>query len=146
MNWLLLFAWLFSASTVAPAAGAAAEVATLELRIENIASHQGTIWVGIYESEDDFLNRERARLIHRSVRHMGSTQVLIDGLTINKRYAVAVFHDVNDNGDLDTNWLGLPAEPYALSRPLQSWFRAPRFEEMSFVFRPEHGLLPLRLR
>lgn len=146
MQWLSLLFALCLLSAARPGDCESMEIGVLEVRIDNIISPGGTIWVGIYESDDDFLNRDRARLVHRSVHRTGSTLIRIDGLTVNKRYAVAVFHDVNNNGELDTNWLGLPAEPYALSRPLQSWFRAPRFEEMSFVFRPEKGLLPLRLR
>ena len=146
MTRLSLLFPLFLLSAARRGDGGRAEIGVLEVRIDNIVSRQGTIWLGVYESEDDFLNRDRARLVHQSVHQTGSTFIRIDGLTVDKRYAIAVFHDINDNGELDTNWLGLPAEPYALSRPLRSWFRVPRFDEMSFVFRPEKGLLPLRLR
>ncbi len=131
--------------TPAPPEGVG-ETATLVLRIENVQQAGGTLWAGIYESEEDFLNREKARLVHVPVSRTGTMDLRIDALTVGKRYAIAVFHDRNDNGELDTNLFGLPAEPYALSRPLQSWFRKPRFGEMSFVFRPEQGLPPLRLR
>ncbi len=30
-------------------------------------------------------------------------------------YAVAVFHDLNGNGRLDRNFIGLPSEPYGFS-------------------------------
>ncbi|THH37734.1 DUF2141 domain-containing protein [Neolewinella litorea] len=140
---LILFLLFFGTATTPPGGG---ERATLVLQIDNIRSDQGSLWVGIYESENDFLDRHRARLVQQPVRAAGSARLAIDELRVGKAYAIAVFHDVNDNGELDTNFLGLPAEPYALSRPLQSWFRKPRFEEMSFVFRPEVGLPPLELR
>ncbi|NJB86864.1 uncharacterized protein (DUF2141 family) [Lewinella marina] len=143
MRSLLLVLSLFFLA-VAPPGGSPA--ATLVLEVANIRSSQGSLWVGIYESEEDFLNRERARLVRHPVRSTGSTRLAIDGLRVGKRYAIAVFHDENDNGELDTNLLGLPAEPYALSRPLQSWLRKPRFDEMCFVFSPDRALPPLRLR
>jgi uncharacterized protein (DUF2141 family) len=31
------------------------------------------------------------------------------------RYAIAVFHDLNGNGKLDRNFIGLPQEPYGFS-------------------------------
>ena len=114
--------------------------------VENIQVEAGTLWLGIYASEDDFLDRSKARLVHVPVSGVGSVDVRVDHLTVGKRYAIAVFQDENDNGELDTNFLGLPAEPYALSRPLRSWFRMPRFREMSFIFDPQRGLPPLRLR
>ncbi|WP_116106285.1 DUF2141 domain-containing protein [Lewinella sp. IMCC34191] len=146
MKWILCLMPFLTLPPAPVTFGARPDKGTLDVRIENIVTNAGTLWIGVYESEDDFLDRERARLIHQPVRHVGEAQVRIDNLTVNKRYAIAVFQDVNDNGDLDTNWLGLPAEPYALSRPLQSWFRAPRFEEMSFVFHPGEELPPMRLR
>ncbi|WP_116127735.1 DUF2141 domain-containing protein [Lewinella sp. IMCC34183] len=143
MKGLLLLLYLFLPAAAPPADP---EVATLVLRVENLQPSTGTLWVGIYRSADDFLDREKARLVHLPVGGSGTMRVPIDGLLVGHRYAIAVFQDTNDNGELDTNFLGLPAEPYALSRPLKSWFRMPRFREMSFVFDPQRGLPPLRLR
>ncbi|MBB4079635.1 uncharacterized protein (DUF2141 family) [Lewinella aquimaris] len=118
---------------------------TLVLRVDHIEEAVGSLWIGIYESEDDFLDRDKARLVRHTVTTTGCERVDIDKLTVGKRYAIAVFHDLNDNGELDTNFLGLPAEPWALSQSLRSWFRRPRFGEMSFVFDPDVGLPPLVL-
>ncbi len=142
MNVLLFLLTMFAAP--APPAGGDS-VATLVLQVDNIELGQGTLWVGIYESPADFLNRDKCRLEQRKVTGTGRNEVRIDGLVVGRTYAIAVFQDANDNGELDTNFLGLPAEPWAMSRPLRSWFRKPRFEEMSFVFRPEEGLPPLYL-
>ncbi len=140
---LLLLLSLLSAPLVP--ADRDGDLGTLVLRVDNIAAERGTLWVGIYESPADFLDREKARLVYHKVTGTGREEVPIPGLVVGKTYAIAVFQDENDNGELDTNLLGLPAEPWATSRPLRSWFRKPRFEEMSFVFRPEQGLPPLIL-
>ena len=47
----------------------------------------------------------------------------------NHTYAVAVFHDINDNGILDKNVLGIPLEPYGFSRNARARFSAPPFED-----------------
>ena len=47
-------------------------------------------------------------------------------------YAVKVFHDVNDNGVLDTNWIGIPKEPYGFSNDAMGTFGPPSFEQASF--------------
>lgn len=118
----------------------------MTLNIENITASSGTLWIGVYESEEDFLDRDKARLVYHRVTGKGDQSVYIDKLLPGKTYALGVFHDENDNGELDTNMLGLPTEPWAFSRPLQSWLRKPRFKEMSFVFTPSRGLPSLRLR
>lgn len=47
-------------------------------------------------------------------------------------YAVKVFHDVNDNGVLDTNWMGIPKEPYGFSNDAMGTFGPPSFQQASF--------------
>lgn len=44
-------------------------------------------------------------------------------------YAVAVGHDLNGNHRTDTNWLGIPTEPWGVSNNVRPTLRAPRFEE-----------------
>jgi uncharacterized protein (DUF2141 family) len=123
----------------APATGA------LALAITNVRQASGTIWVGVYEAKD-FLDREKARLVACRVNAAGMITVDIDGLVEGKEYALGLFHDLNDNGELDTNWLGLPAEPWAFSGRLRSKLRLPHFGEVSFVYRRDTRQQLLRLR
>ena len=44
-------------------------------------------------------------------------------------YAVAIFHDINNNGLLDKNALGIPVEPYGFSRNARARFSAPPFND-----------------
>jgi uncharacterized protein (DUF2141 family) len=45
------------------------------------------------------------------------------------RFAVAVFHDENDNDELDANVLGIPTEGYGFSRDARGMFGPPSFAE-----------------
>ncbi len=105
---------------------------TVRVKVDNVTSAQGTIWVGVYESPDDFLDRDKARLVAVRVNTTGSAMIDISGMVVGKEYALGIFHDLNDNGELDTNWLGLPAEPWGFSGRLRSLFRLPRFQEVAF--------------
>jgi uncharacterized protein (DUF2141 family) len=44
-------------------------------------------------------------------------------------YAVAVVHDLNRNGKVDTNLFGIPTEPWGVSNGVRPTLRAPRFDE-----------------
>ncbi len=48
-------------------------------------------------------------------------------------YAAAVHHDANANGKVDTNFLGIPREGYAVSNDPRPRFRPPRFSEAQVV-------------
>lgn len=155
MSRLTFILLVWSAATLLPAGAAywgsgsaAAEPAngSLYVSIDNVKLPAGTIWVGIYESEEDFLDREKARLVAAKVSTTGLAIIEIPDLVYGKTYALGIFHDENDNGEFDTNFLGLPAEPWAFSGTLKSRFRLPSFDEVSFTFDRTTPRQVLRLR
>ena len=60
-------------------------------------------------------------------------------------YAITCFHDINGNGELDTNLFGIPTEPYGVSNNVRPKFRAPRWDETRFEWKPETGSIQIRL-
>jgi uncharacterized protein (DUF2141 family) len=48
-----------------------------------------------------------------------------------------LFHDANENGELDTNFLGLPKEAYAFSNNAKVTFGPPKFEKAMFEFKED---------
>ncbi len=47
-------------------------------------------------------------------------------------YGIAVFHDLNENQELDANMLGIPTEAYGFSNNARGTFGPPGFEAISF--------------
>ena len=50
------------------------------------------------------------------------------------KYAISIFHDVNDNEELDANFIGIPKEPYGFSNNPKSSFGPPGFDAAAFEF------------
>ena len=75
----------------------------------------------------------------------GTAQVTIDRLTPGQ-YAVTVYHDANDNGRFDKNWIGLPQEAWGVSNNVRPRLRAPRFEEAAFELGPGRHLIAIELK
>jgi uncharacterized protein (DUF2141 family) len=155
MKRFLLLLLCLSLATVLPAVTAYWAVDSVEeepmkgnlyFSVDNVREAEGTIWVGVYESADDFLDREKARLVAVKVTDTGRAMIEIPDMVFGKKYALGIFHDKNDNGEFDTNFFGLPSEPWAFSGTLKSRFRLPKFEEVSFTFRHQAPLKVLRLR
>ncbi len=48
-------------------------------------------------------------------------------------YAIKVFHDEDQDGELDKNFLGMPTESYGFSNNARGSFGPPDFEEAKFV-------------
>jgi uncharacterized protein (DUF2141 family) len=90
----------------------AAQAASLDLEVTGIVSAEGRLMVALFPSEERFRgNPLEARSLEA---RPGSQRLRFDDLPAG-RYAVAVFHDRNGNGVLDTNLLGVPTEPAAFS-------------------------------
>jgi len=49
------------------------------------------------------------------------------------QYAVRLFHDVNGNGQFDTNPFGIPTEPFAFSNNARGRFGPATWEEAVFT-------------
>ena len=49
-------------------------------------------------------------------------------------HALAVIHDANMNGKLDTNWLGVQKEGYGFSNDVKAVRGAPSFSDASFLY------------
>lgn len=50
-------------------------------------------------------------------------------------YAIVAFHDENDNGDIDKNFLGIPTESWCTSRNARAIFGPPSFGAAKFLSR-----------
>ena len=61
-------------------------------------------------------------------------------------YALAVIHDENMNGKLDSNWLGIPTEGYGFLNEAKGILGAPSFSRASFPYDGRNLDLTLTLR
>ena len=60
-------------------------------------------------------------------------------------YAIAAFQDVNENGVLDKNALGIPTEPYGFSNDARGWFGPPSWQAARFHLGAADGAVTLTL-
>lgn len=114
---------------------------TLQVPISTLRSGRGDVFVAVYE-RGSWLIPGRFKRYRTAPAAAGTVQVTIPDLPPGQ-YALAVFHDENDNGRVDTNWAGLPVEGFGFSRvtPL----RVPSFDETSFDTRSERTV-PVTIR
>ncbi len=61
-------------------------------------------------------------------------------------YAVAVYHDDNDSGALDTNLLGMPKKAYGFSNNPRHLMRAAHFDEARFELPKDGATISISLR
>ncbi|MBK6620273.1 MAG: DUF2141 domain-containing protein [Saprospirales bacterium] len=102
--------------------------ATLQLEISNIRETKGKIRVGLFKDGDGFPDQGKVLWSKGFDPQTGKISVQIPDLLFGD-YAIAVFHDLNGNGKLDRNMLGIPSEPYGFSGKASGKWSAPVFED-----------------
>ena len=106
----------------------------MPVQITGIEQAKGQLLITVYRTAADFMQVEKA--VYKAaypVGQSGAVSVNIQQLPAGE-YAIACFHDLNGNGILDKNLVGIPVEPYGFSQGARPRFRAPTWEEARFYF------------
>jgi uncharacterized protein (DUF2141 family) len=128
-----------------------------ELRVAIQASSEGTLMVGLYDSEEHFRSaianaanvgvlNDRTRLVGIAMRAIVGTQSVVFTNLKPGTYAVIVFHDANDNGKLDENWLGVPTEGYGFSNDAEGFLGAPSFKNAAVMIESHDRAIAITLK
>lgn len=99
---------------------------TLRVTITNIKETVGNVRVGLFDNAEKFLKEARDGKIVKASAH--EITVAFDNLESGD-YAVSVIHDKNENGELDSNFIGIPNEPYGFSNNAMGSFGPPSFDK-----------------
>ncbi len=111
----------------------------LTVTVKNVQSNDGKVSVAVYDTEESFLKFDKVFKAESAPSQKGSTEVVLKGLP-KGRYALAVFHDENDNDELDTNMLGIPKEPLGFSKGKMKTFGPPSFDECAFELTSDQSI------
>jgi len=115
---------------------------SLTLTIENIRSDVGSVMVNVGPAAA-FAGTEPFPLQIILPAREGRISLTTDALEPGE-YAAQLFHDLNGNGELDTNLVGMPREPWGMSNGARGNFGPPRFEDAQFVLEGD-TVVPIRL-
>lgn len=107
----------------------------IHVKILNIKNSTGTVACALFESSAGFPTEYLHSATNIMVIKIRDTQARCDFEDIPPgTYALAVVHDENMNGKLDTNWLGIPTEGYGFSNDAKALLGAPTFSAASFAY------------
>jgi uncharacterized protein (DUF2141 family) len=119
----------------------------LHVQVLHIRNSTGTVDCALFESPEGFPTEVLRSATHVMVIKVRQTQARCDFADIPPgRYALAVIHDENMHGKLDTNALGIPTEGDGFSNDVQGLFGAPAFSAASFAYDGRTLELTIRLR
>ena len=89
-----------------------AEEKKLTVEITNVTSEEGQIILAIYNSSENY----DKRIAFQEVKLKPEIDTVIFETNVpDGEYLVMLVHDINNNGKLDTTFIGMPKEPVGLS-------------------------------
>ena len=110
----------------------------ITITVENI-SKAGILHIAIYDSEEAFEGDRGERggpapgIVGGLVLAAAPGKVSHDFDLPAGNYAIGVFHDVNGNNSLDTNFLGIPKEQYGFGNDATGSFGPPSFKDAAIT-------------
>ena len=130
-----LLAFLVFANLIAIALAQSSSCPGIHVKVLNIRNSTGTVDCALFDSPQGFpveVLHSATKAMVMKIRH---TEARCDFEDIPPgTYALAVVHDENMNGKLDTNWLGIPREGYGFSNDVKALLAAPSFSAASFQY------------
>lgn len=119
--------------------------AALTIEILGLESDMGSVVVALFDSAESFDQRTPAVASAVVAPQDGRASWSVADLPAGT-YAIAVFHDLNDNAELDRTTLGPPAEPYGFSNDSRGTFGPPKFARAAIELPPGRHTIQIRVR
>ena len=104
----------------------------LTLIIKNMQTPDGPIVVGVYEEKNKFLD-EKDEFKKYTIKPNKDGIVTIKDLNYGE-FALALYQDVNSDGKINKNGIGIPKEPYAFSNNYKPVIKAPAYKDCKFAY------------
>lgn len=103
----------------------------LTLKVKNIEEVIGQMCLAVYGSEDDYKDSKNQVWADCIPVNASSLELIIEDLP-KGTYMISIFHDMDSNEELNTNWIGMPKEPFGFSKDAKGKMGPPKFEDASF--------------
>lgn len=127
--------------------GVQAQCPGIHVKILNIRNSTGTVACALFDSPEGFPEEYLRMATNVMIIKIRKDQARCDFEDIPPgTYAMAVVHDENMNGKLDTNFLGIPREGYGFSNDSTGPLGAPPFSAASFHYNGQNVELTMSLR
>lgn len=119
------------------------ELIKVTVIVENVKVDEGPVYLQFYGGETAY---KEGRGTLQNVLESKSDSV---ELVVNVKpgeYSIAVFQDKNEDGQLNSNFMGIPREPWGMSNNAPARFGPPKWSDMRFEVRDTEVTQRIELR
>lgn len=124
--------WILLAAVVSVESAPASSGHTLHVKATGVQGTTGKVLFALHNVPDAFPGDPKQAVQLAMGDPAGGQATVAFSAIPPGRYAVAAFHDADGDGQLDTNWLGIPREGYGASRDAEGTMGPPSFADAAF--------------
>ncbi|BCE03053.1 DUF2141 domain-containing protein [Marinicellulosiphila megalodicopiae] len=124
MNKLII---LLTITLLASFGALAQDNVTITIDIKGATYQEGQIMCALFDNDDSFL-KDAVREMTVQIDENNQAFCVFDGLPKGE-YAATAIYDLDSNGEMKTNFIGLPKEPVGLSNKHRPRFGPPKFKK-----------------
>lgn len=106
--------------------------ATLTIRVQDVWPQGGILRLGVYD-ETRYPDDNSKPIASADIAAVSPETVVVLHNVPPGTYAIQTFQDVNGNDKMDTNWMGLPLEPFGFSLDAKPFLSKPAFGDVKFT-------------
>lgn len=100
-----------------------------ELLVTGLRNNEGEVRASVFKNEEGFPSDPEKAILKVSVKPQSNVALFDFKDLAEGDYAIALLHDEDEDGEMRTNFIGLPREGWAVSNDAPpSMFGAPSFE------------------
>lgn len=136
---------LLTAAPLATAHANTPDTADISVRIEGLRNHEGMIHACMTRQEKLYLHCDKDPASYRLSIPASNTELHLTGITPGD-YALAILHDENGNGKVDTNFVGMPKEGVGFSNNASGFMGPPAFSAVRFHVNAGHNAQTIRIK
>ncbi len=117
----------------------------IKVRVTEVSKKKGEVMLALFASPKGF-PYETSYAIQKIKGNAVNGVIELNFSDIRRgTYAIALFHDTNGDGKLNTNFMGIPKEGYGVSNNTYNTFSAPGYKESSFTHN-DHTELTIQMK
>lgn len=98
--------------------------------VNNINSNEGAMYYALYTSAESMMKRKAIQRQMATVKD-GTSTITFSNVEEGV-YSIVVYHDVNNNKEMDFNEMGMPVEKYGVSNNAINPYGPPNFSDTKF--------------
>ncbi|MES2619765.1 MAG: DUF2141 domain-containing protein [Bacteroidota bacterium] len=116
----------------------------LTVNVTNLKSPDAPVEISVYGTKDKFPEKDGQMKKYRFKPVNGKLEAKLDSIPYGE-FAIALYQDENNDGEIDKNALGIPTERYGFSNNFKPLVKAPSFKNCKFEYTAKANTIDVKL-